>query len=179
MRAWRPTDRDAFAALNADPEVMRYFPGVQTRNESDSFADRIETRMAELGYGLWALEPVATGAFIGFTGLNPMPDGVPGAGGVEVGWRLARSAWGYGYATEAGRAALAVAFDLAAYDEVWSLTATVNTPSRAVMERLGLRWVATQLHPALDPSSPIAEHVFYRITRAEYTRLLSDASSPP
>ncbi len=170
MRAWRASDRDAFAALNADPEVMRYFPGPQTRAESDGFADRIEARMAELGYGLWALEPVETGSFVGFTGLNPMPPGVPGSGGIEVGWRLARSAWGYGYATEAGRAALAVAFDLAAYDEVWSLTATINAASRAVMERLGLRQVATTLHPALDPDSPIAEHVFYRITRAEYSR---------
>ena len=97
-----------------------------------------------------------------------MPDDVPGAGGVEVGWRLAASAWGHGYASEAGRAALAVAFDQAAYDEVWSLTATVNSPSRAVMERLGLHHVATQPHPALDPESPISEHVFYRITRAEY-----------
>ncbi|MFY9913794.1 MAG: GNAT family N-acetyltransferase [Nocardioidaceae bacterium] len=170
LRAWRPSDRDAFAALNADAEVMRYFPGRQSRAESDGFADRIESRMAALGYGLWALETVDTGSFLGFTGLNPMPKDVPGSGGIEVGWRLARSAWGYGYATEAGRAALAVAFDLAAYDEVWSLTASTNVPSRAVMERLGLRHVATALHPALDPDSPIAEHVFYRITRAEYAR---------
>jgi RimJ/RimL family protein N-acetyltransferase len=168
LRAWRAPDYEPFAALNADPKVMRYFPSVQGRAESDAFAERIESRMAELGYGLWALEPIATGSFIGFTGLNPMPADVPGAGGIEVGWRLAASAWGHGYATEAGRAALAVAFDQAAYDEVWSITATVNTPSRAVMERLGLRHVATQKHPALDPASPISEHVFYRITRAEY-----------
>ena len=173
LRAWRAPDYEPFAALNADPKVMRYFPSVQGRAESDAFAERIESRMAELGYGLWALEPIATGSFIGFTGLNPMPADVPGAGGIEVGWRLAASAWGHGYATEAGRAALAVAFDQAAYDEVWSITATVNTPSRAVMERLGLRHVATQKHPALDPASPISEHVFYRITRAEY-RAASD-----
>ncbi len=177
MRAWRPSDRDTFAAMNADPEVMRYFPGPQSRVESDDFAARNEARMAVLGYGLWALEPVGTGSFIGFAGLNPMPEAVPGAGGIEVGWRLARSAWGYGYATEAGRAALAVAFDLAAYEEVWSLTATTNVPSRAVMERLGLRHVTTTLHPALDPRSPIAEHVFYRITRAEHERLRQE--SPP
>lgn len=169
MRAWRPGDRDAFAAMNGDPEVMRYFPGLQSRAESDAFADRIEARIADLGYGLWALETRDDGAFIGFTGLNPMPDGVPGSGGIEVGWRLARSAWGRGYATEAGRAALAVAFDLVGYDEVWSLTATINQPSRDVMERLGLRHVATQLHPALDPKSPIAEHVFCQLTRARYT----------
>lgn len=168
LRAWRPSDRITFAALNADQEVMRYFPGVQHREESDRFADRIASRMAELGYGLWALEVTDTADFIGFTGLNPMPDGVPGAGGIEVGWRLARSAWGHGYATEAGRAALSVAFETAGYEEVWSLTSSGNAPSRRVMERLGLRHLDTALHPSLDPGSPIAEHVFYRITRAEY-----------
>ncbi len=179
MRAWRPSDREPFAAMNADPDVMRHFPGLQTRAESDGFADRIEARMAVLGYGLWALAPAGPASFIGFTGLNPMPEAVPGAGGIEVGWRLARSAWGNGYATEAGRAALAVAFDLAAYDEVWSLTATINAPSRAVMDRLGLRHVETQLHPALDPASPIAEHVFYRITRAEYRQRIEERPRPP
>jgi RimJ/RimL family protein N-acetyltransferase len=168
MRAWRPEDREAFAAMNADPEVMHYFPDVQTRADSDALVDRIEARMAVLGYGLWALEPLESGQFVGFTGLNPMPDGVPGAGGIEVGWRLARSAWGRGYATEAGREALAVAFGPAAYDEVWSMTAAVNLPSRAVMERLGLRHVATAMHPALQPDHVLAEHVFYRITRSEY-----------
>lgn len=171
MRAWVAADRDVFAALNADPEVMCYFPSVMTRDASDDFADGIEARMAELGYGLWALEPRNEGGFVGFTGLNPMPAGVPGSGGLEVGWRLARSAWGRGYATEAGRAALAVAFDRLGLDEVWSLTTTTNLPSRAVMGRLGLRHVATQLHPALEPDSPIAEHVFYRITQSEYADL--------
>lgn len=168
MRAWVSADREPFAAMNADPEVMRYFPGVMSRESSDAFADGITSRIDELGYGLWALEPIASGEFVGFTGLNPMPDGGPGAGGLEVGWRLARSAWGRGYATEAGRAALAVAFDRAGLDEVWSLTATINAPSRAVMERLGLRHLATRPHPAVDPGSPISEHVYYRITRSEY-----------
>jgi RimJ/RimL family protein N-acetyltransferase len=168
MRAWRASDYEPFAAMNADPEVMRYFPEMLTRKQSDAFVDRIEARMAELGYGLWALELMATGEFLGFTGLNPMPDGGPGAGGLEVGWRLGRAAWGHGYATEAGRAALAVAFDDAGLDEVWSLTTVVNAPSRAVMERLGLRHIATQPHPDLDPDSPISEHVYYRVTRGEF-----------
>src|SRR4029079_13356582 len=161
-----------FAALNADPDTMRFFPATLDRLASDALVDRIESQFEQQGYGLWALEVTDTGAFIGFAGLNPMPDDVPGAGGVEVGWRLARAACGHGSATEAGRVALSVAFDLAEYDEVWSLTATVNVPSRAVMERLALRHVATQPHPALEPDSPIAEHVFYRITRAEYAALI-------
>src|SRR4051794_39207630 len=85
MRRWRDADRPLFAAMNADPDVMRYFPSVQERATSDAMVDRIEATFGRLGVGLWALERLDTGAFIGFTGLNPMPDGVPGAGGMEVG----------------------------------------------------------------------------------------------
>lgn len=168
MRRWRDSDLEPFAAMNADPAVMRYFPALMARADSDAFVSLIERRFDEQGYGLWALEVLETGRFIGFTGLNPMPKEVPGAGGVEVGWRLARSAWGRGYATEAGRAALGVAFGAAGLPEVWSLTARLNEPSVAVMRRLGLSYVASAPHPALDSASPLAEHVFYRITADEY-----------
>jgi len=111
MRRWLESDRVPFAALSADPQTMRFFPQPLDRAASDALVDRIETWFDQLGYGLWALELARTGEFIGFTGINPMPDDVPGAGGTEIGWRLARHAWHHGYATEAARAALTVAFD--------------------------------------------------------------------
>ena len=90
-----------------------------------------------------------------------MPDGVPGAGGIEVGWRLARPAWHHGYATEAARAALTVAFDGAGLAEIWSMTAVLNEPSQAVMRRLGLTEVARFDHPRVPENSPIRPHVTY------------------
>ena len=108
MRRWQESDRAPFADLNTDPETMRFFPNTLDRAASVAM---IETRFERQGFGFWALEVAATGTFIGFTGLNLLPDGVPGAGGMEVGWRLARHAWHHGYATEADRAALGVAFD--------------------------------------------------------------------
>lgn len=161
MRRWRAGDRDVFAAMNADPQVMRHFPAPLDRAASDTFLDRIEARFEEQGYGLWALEVVDGPGFVGFTGLNPMPDGVPGAGGVEVGWRLARSAWGNGYATEAALAALDVA-RAAGLTEVWSMTAVTNLPSQAVMRRIGLRRHDTFEHPAVPVGHPVRPHVVYR-----------------
>lgn len=96
MRRWQDGDREPFAALNADPHTMRFFPSTLDRAASDAMIDRLEERFEAQGFGLWALETVHTGQFIGFTGLNPMPDDVPGAGGMEVGWRLARAAWHHG-----------------------------------------------------------------------------------
>jgi RimJ/RimL family protein N-acetyltransferase len=165
MRRWRDADRRPFAAMNADPEVMRYFPAMLDRGASDEHLDRMEALFERQGFGLWALEDAATGRFLGFTGLNPMPAGVPGAGGMEVGWRLARHAWRQGYATEAGTAALGVAFHGAGLAEVWSMTAVLNEPSQAVMRRLGMTLHAHFEHPRIEPGHPLRPHVVFRIPR--------------
>jgi RimJ/RimL family protein N-acetyltransferase len=167
MRRWRESDRDPFAALNGDPETLKFFPTTLDRAASDALVDRIEDRFERQGFGLWALEVTATGQFIGFTGLNPMPDDVPGGGGMEIGWRLARHAWHLGYATEAARAALAVAFDGAGLSEIWSMTAVLNEPSQAVMRRLGLTEIARWDHPRVRAGNPLRPHVTYHLARAE------------
>lgn len=166
LRRWRDGDRAPFAALNADPDVMAYFPSVLSREQSDDLASRIDGRFDELGHGLWALEVLATGEFVGFTGLAPMPAGVPGEGGLEVGWRLAAHAWHQGYASEAARASIADGFARLGLAEISSITAVVNTPSRAVMERIGMTQADEFDHPRLDRGSPLRPHVRYAITPA-------------
>lgn len=167
MRRWLESDREPFAALNGDQETMRFFPGTMNRAASDALVDTIESRFEEQGYGLWALEVVDTGEFIGFTGLNPMPDGTPGAGGLEVGWRLAKNAWHHGYATESAKAALMVAFDGLGLDEIWSMTSVLNEPSIAVMRRLGMSEAARFEHPRVPAGHVVRPHVAYRLTKAE------------
>ena len=169
MRRWRDADRDPFAALNGDPETLKFFPATLDRAASDALVDRIEERFEQQGFGLWALEVTQTGEFIGFTGLSPLPDGVPGAGGMEVGWRLVKHAWHQGYATEAARAALTVAFDGAGLAEVWSMTAVLNEPSQAVMRRIGLTEVARFDHPRVPAGDPVRPHVMYHLARAQWS----------
>jgi RimJ/RimL family protein N-acetyltransferase len=165
MRRWQESDRAPFAGLNADPETLRFFPSVLNRAASNALIEVIEARFDQQGFGLWALELAATGTFIGFTGLNPMPADVPGGGGMEVGWRLARQAWHQGYATEAARAALDVAFEGVGLPEIWSMTAVLNEPSQAVMRRLGLTEVARFDHPRIPPGDPLRPHVTYHRKR--------------
>jgi len=165
MRRWRDADRDEFAVMNADPVVMRYFPATLDRAASDAYVDRMENLSGRQGFGLWALEVAGTAEFIGFTGLNPMPPGVPGEGGIEVGWRLARRAWHHGYATEAATAAVDVAFNGAGLDQVWSMTSVLNQPSQAVMLRLGMTPYALFDHPALEVGHPLRRHIVYRLPR--------------
>jgi RimJ/RimL family protein N-acetyltransferase len=169
LRGWRESDRAPFAELNADPEVMEHFPSPLTRAASDAFVDRIEQHFAERGYGLWAVE--AESGFVGFTGLavprfhaDWMDDREQPV--LEVGWRLRRSAWGSGYATEAGRAALGFAFGELGRDEVVSFTVIGNARSRAVMERLGMRCLTTYDHP-ID-GGPSLPSVCYLLSRSQH-----------
>jgi RimJ/RimL family protein N-acetyltransferase len=167
MRRWREEDREPFAAMNADPEVMEHFPATLTREQSDAMVDKIEKQFDERGYSLWALELRESGRFIGFAGLAWQTFDMPFLPAAEIGWRLARPAWGHGYATEAARRAVDHAFTEAGLDEIISMTATRNTRSRAVMERLGMtRDPAEDFdHPSLPKDSPLLRHVLYRLKR--------------
>jgi RimJ/RimL family protein N-acetyltransferase len=167
MRRWRESDYEPFAALNADPETMRYLPSTLSRAESiRAIVWMDDLQIEPFGFGLWALEVIESGEFIGLTGLNPMPpEGVPGAGGMEVGWRLMRGAWHYGYATEAGMAALDVAFNGLGLDVVYSMTSVLNLPSQAVMRRLGLTEFARFDSPSFPRGNPNRPHIWYRRTR--------------
>ena len=163
MRRWQDGDREPFAALNADPHTMRFFPATLDRAASDAMVDRLEERFESQGFGLWALEVARTGQFIGFTGLAPMPADVPGGGGTEIGWRLARHAWRHGYATEAAVAARDVAFSEVGLTELWSMTAVLNTPSQAVMRRIGMTEAARFEHPRVPDGSPLKPHVVFHL----------------
>ena len=167
MRRWKNSDREPFAALNGDPDTLRFFPDTLDREASDAFVDRIEARFDEQGYGLWALEIADSAEFIGYTGLSPMAAGVPGAGGTEIQWRLVKHAWQHGYATEAAKAALVVAFDGVGLEEIWSMTAVLNEPSQAVMRRIGLIEVARFEHPRIPDGHPLRPHVTYHLTRPQ------------
>jgi RimJ/RimL family protein N-acetyltransferase len=165
MRPWRESDRGPFAELNADPKTLVFFPSTLTRQESDALADRIEARFAEYGYGLWAIEVKQSGQFIGFTGLSPLREDVPNGGGMEIGWRLARHAWHQGYATEAARAARDAAFDGIGLTELWSMTAVLNTPSQAVMRRIGMTETTRFDHPGVPAGNPLKPHVMYHLAK--------------
>ena len=166
LRAWRDGDRDLFAALNADPVVMKWFPAALSRAESDLLVDVIEQGMAERGWGLWAVEVVGTGAFIGFVGLTPVPFDADFTPAVEVGWRLARAHWGHGYASEAARAALGYSFGRLGLARVVSFTAVGNRRSQAVMRRIGMTCVGEFDHPRVPMESPLRRHVLYAVDRA-------------
>ena len=185
LRRWREEDREAFAAINADPVVMEYFPSALSRERSDALLDAIEAGFDEHGFGLWALETREGGAMIGFTGLSEARFAAHFTPAVEVGWRLARDAWGQGYATEAGSAALAHGFTEAGLPEIVSFAAVANERSIAVMQRLRMRREPAEDfdHPQLPPGHHLRRHVLFRLDAERWRdparRVLSPGSGLP
>lgn len=169
LRPWRESDLEPFAAMNADPEVMRFFPRRLDREQSDAMAHRLSQFLDENGWGLWAVEVPDVAPFIGFIGLAPPPFEAHFTPAVEVGWRLDKAYWGRGYAPEGARAVLDYAFGTLGLDEVVSMTIAPNEPSQRVMRKLGLtRDPADDFdHPNL-PDWHHQRHVLYRITRASW-----------
>jgi RimJ/RimL family protein N-acetyltransferase len=169
LRPWQDSDRAPFAALNADPEVMRYFPALQTREASDRSIDTWNAEHAERGWSNWAVALKASGEFIGFIGLSVPKRALPFMPCVEIGYRLARRHWGHGYATEGGREALRFGFETLRLDEIVSFTAKLNRPSQAVMQRLGLSDAGEDFdHPALPPGHALQRHCLYRLPRSRW-----------
>jgi RimJ/RimL family protein N-acetyltransferase len=163
--------------MNADPEVMEHFPSLLSREESDALVDRIMSGFERDGFGLWALELRDARRFMGFTGLSVPAFEAPFTPAVEVGWRLARWAWGNGYATEAATAALDFGFSRARLEEVVSFTSLQNRRSQAVMQRLAMtRDPADDFeHPRIPPGHRLRLHLLYRISRQAWSAGRADA----
>jgi RimJ/RimL family protein N-acetyltransferase len=164
LRRWRPADWRPFAALNADPRVMEYFPNVLSREESDALAKHIDEHFERHGFGLWAVEVPGVAPFAGFIGLSVPRFQAHFTPCVEVGWRLAAAYWGRGYATEGAQAALAFGFEALDLREIVSFTMPENFRSRRVMEKIGMT-----RNPADDFDQPGVfgrrHHVLYRLSR--------------
>jgi RimJ/RimL family protein N-acetyltransferase len=165
LRTWKEADLPPFAALNADPRVMEFFPKLLTREESDRRVDQIRDHFDRHGFGLWAVEVKDVADFVGFVGLNVPAFTAHFTPCVEIGWRLAHEHWNRGYATEAAQAVVAFAFDELQLEEIVALTAVGNERSRQVMTRLGMTYSSEDdfEHPLVAEGHLLRKHVLYRL----------------
>jgi RimJ/RimL family protein N-acetyltransferase len=170
LRRWTRDDREVFAQINADPEVMRYRFKPLTPEQSFDLIDNIEACFDRHGFGQWAVERIEDRQVIGFIGLEVADDDAPFSPLVHIGWHLARDAWGYGYATEGANAALDYVFKEVGLAEVVAHTTSVNGRSRAVMRRLGMSHDSTDDFdgPWYPLGHPHRRFVLYRMTAAHW-----------
>lgn len=137
LRRWREEDLDPFAAMCADPQIMDWLGGVLTREEAAAYMARSEASFDSSGMGRFAIERRTDGMFLGSSGLMPGRDVLPLGPFIDIGWRLARYAWGQGYAQEAARAVARDGFERLGFTELLAVTTATNVRSRAVMTAIG------------------------------------------
>jgi len=171
LRQWTERDFIPFAEMCRDEEVMAFFPNTLTQDESVAMGKRILSLISQRGWGFWAVEIPDQHPFIGFVGLHTPTDRMPFSPCVEIGWRLSKPHWGKGYATEAARETLRYAFTTLNLNEVVSFTTLANNRSKAVMERIGMGDCHQNfMHPDIEASHPLCEHVLYKISQSEWQR---------
>jgi RimJ/RimL family protein N-acetyltransferase len=170
LRPWRDADHAPYAAMMADPEVGYWLGATLNEAQANAQIDRFMAGSAARGSGFLAVESRADGSFLGAGCLRDVPPDHPLAGEVEIGWRLARAAWGAGYATEAARALVDLGFKQLGFAEIVAFTAVSNARSRAVMERLAFQRQPYRDfdHPALDVGHPLRRHVVYAMSANGY-----------
>ena len=165
LRPWRAEDREPFAAMGRDPEVMQHFPSLLAREESDALVGRIEAHFAANGFGPWAVEIPGAASFAGFIGLMATTWEAHFTPCIEIAWRLARPFWGRGYATEGARAALEFGFSRLGLAEIVAFAVPANVRSIQVMQRIGMTFSEEFDHPRFEAGHPLRKHVLFRKTR--------------
>lgn len=163
LRDWEEADLEPFSRLNADEDVMTYFPKTLSAEETKVFYQSIVAELKECGFGLYAVEVKQNNEFIGFIGFHRATFEADFTPCIEIGWRLKKEAWGKGYATEGASACLEYGFKEFGFREVYSFTADANKPSKNVMIKIGMSFIKMFDHPKVEKDSPLKKHVLYHI----------------
>lgn len=167
LRQWKQSDEEPYIKLNADPQVMEYFPSVKTPAETLAQIKKISDYIDKNGYGFFAVERKDSHQFIGFTGLCDPGFEAHFTPCVEIGWRLSKDNWGQDFATEAALACLDFGFDKLDLNEIYSFTSVHNDRSEKVMQRIGMNKIGEFNHPLIADGHWLKRHVVYRIRRAQ------------
>ena len=163
FRKWISNDLTELAAMNADEAVMEHFPATLSQEESAALLDRLQLHYTKNGYTYFATEVLETGEFIGFIGLAYQEYETEFTPATDIGWRLKPSAWGKGFATEGAKRCLQLAFDELKLKQVISTCTQSNTKSARVMQKIGMKYKGTFIHPKLVDYPDMQECIWYAI----------------
>ena len=168
FRNWQEKDKLPFSKMNADNEVMKYFPNTLTKKENDALVDRLHKHFIENGYTFFAVDELETNKFIGFIGIVNTPFKAHFTPCVEIGWRLQQKSWNKGFATEGAKRCLQYAFETLNFNKIYSFTALNNSNSENVMLKIGMKKQGTFEHPLLADGHWLKTELLYKITKLDY-----------
>ena len=166
--------------LNADPEVMRYFPATLNPAESAALLQRIIEHQRINGYSLFALHLKESDAFVGWCGLMRVPFSAHFTPAVEIGWRLNKIFWGKGLASEAAKSILRFGFLDLGLSKIVSFTAELNQPFIRVMQKIWMKCNPEDTfdHPKLPLNHPLQRHILYRSQKTDWLEHYETSEMP-
>ena len=161
FRNWELSDLDAYTEITTDPEVMEYFPSISTRKLTEAFIKRMQNQQSKNGFCYFAVERLNAQELIGFIGLCEQTFESHFTPCIDIGWRLKKSEWGQGLATEGAKRCLSYAFDEKNLNEVYAVASEINLPSIAVMKKIGMTLHSTFDHPLLTENERLKPCLLY------------------
>lgn len=164
FRNWIDADIPKMAAINADPEVMEFFPSLQDLSQTQAFIERMQRQYDEKGFTYFATDLLETGEFIGFIGLSVPTFEAEFTPCVDMGWRLDKKYWNNGYATEGAKRCLDYGLTVLQLDAIVAICPEINKRSEAVMEKIGMKKKFMFNHPLLSDNARLQKCVLYQIT---------------
>jgi RimJ/RimL family protein N-acetyltransferase len=166
FRNWLADDIKTMTDINSNPEVMEFFPSVQSEQETAEFIDRMQKHFLEGGFCYFAVDKLENNEFIGFVGLFKQTFESDFTPCIDIGWRLTRKEWNKGFATEGARRCLDFAFKQLQLEKVNAVAPVLNSRSEQVMKKIGMKKVKTFKHPKLIGNERLQECVLYEIAIA-------------
>ncbi len=163
FRSWSDDDLEPMTLINNDPDVMEYFPKLQDREGTYTFIKKMYTQFEANQFCYFAVELLETGDFLGFIGMSNQDHGLDKGDFVDIGWRLKKSVWGKGLATEGAKACLNYASTTLGITDIYAIATTINIPSIRVMEKIGMNLKESFDHPRLIDHPKLVECVLYHI----------------
>ena len=165
FRNWLDSDLEKLAAINADKEVMEFFPSTRTLPETRIFIERMQKQYTEKGYCYFAVDTLEDENLIGFIGLSEQNYEADFTPCIDIGWRLAKKAWNKGYATEGAKRCLEFGFKKLRLNKIYSIAPVINIRSQQVMKKIGMRKVKTFDHPQLLNNKRLRKCLLYEIRK--------------
>lgn len=165
FRNWQDADIQKMAEINADPDVMEFFPGTHSYEKTEEFIERMKKQMAAKGYCYFAVDKLENAEFIGFIGISDQTYEASFTPCIDIGWRLGKKEWGKGYATEGAGRCLDYAFNQLGIKKIYSIAPKINAKSEHIMLKIGMRKVGEFIHPALARDERLKQCVLYEISK--------------
>ena len=167
FRNWIDSDKEPYAKMNQDKDVMEYFPSIKTQEESYAQVTRFQKHFANNGFTFFAVDILETNEFIGFIGIINSSFEASFTPCKEIGWRLQKSSWGFGYATEGAKRCLEYGFNQLNFKEIYAITPLKNSKSESVMLKIGMQKQGVFEHPQIEDGHWLKTEMYYKITKNE------------